>query len=57
MATVQFVAELLSSHVLRWAGKGGHVGKEKMRTEFWWKKLMLRDNFEDLDVDGNIILG
>ena len=27
-----------------------------MHIEFWWRKLMLRDNFEDLDVDGNIIL-
>ena len=53
---VHFVAELLSAHVLRWAGNVGHVGKEEMRTEFWWRKLMLTDSFEDLDVDGNIIL-
>jgi hypothetical protein len=56
MVTVQFVAELLPSHVLRWAGNVGHGGKEVMHAEFWWKKLILRDNFEDLDVDGNIIL-
>ena len=36
----------MSSHVLRWAGNVGHVGKEEMLTEFWWRKLMLRDNFE-----------
>jgi hypothetical protein len=56
MVTVNFIAELLFSHVLRRAGNVGHVGKEEMHTEFWWRKLMLRDNFEDLDVNGNVIL-
>jgi hypothetical protein len=56
MVTVQFVAELLFSLVLSWVGIVGHVGKEEMHTEFWWRKLMLRDHFEDLDVDGNIVL-
>ena len=54
--TVQFVAELLFSHVLRRAGNVGHVGKEEMHAEFWWRKVMLRDKFEELDVDGNVIL-
>jgi hypothetical protein len=56
VVTVRFVAELLFSHVLRWAGNVGHVGKEEMLTEFWWRKLILRNNFEDLNVDRNIIL-
>ena len=46
MVTVQFVAELLSSHVLRWAGNVEHLGKEDVHTEFWWRKLMLRDNLK-----------
>jgi hypothetical protein len=47
---------VFSSHVLRWAGNVGRVGKEEMYTGFWWRKSMLRDNFEVLNVDGHIIL-
>jgi hypothetical protein len=55
MVTVQFVAEPFILHVLRWAGNVGSVGKEEMHTGILWRKLILRDNFEDLGVDGNII--
>ena len=27
-----------------------------MHTEFWWRNLRIRDNLEDRDVDGRIIV-
>jgi hypothetical protein len=34
-----------------------HVwGREELHIGFWWENLRERDNLEDIDVDGRIIL-
>ena len=37
-------------------GACGTYGGEEMYTGFWWGDLRERDQLEDLDVDGRIIL-
>jgi len=44
--------------ILGWDGRVmWHVcGRTVMHTEFWWGNLKYRDYFEDVEVDGRIIL-
>jgi hypothetical protein len=47
---------MTKSKRMRWAGHVARMEKEEVHTGFWWKDLRLTDHFEDLDVDGKIIL-
>jgi hypothetical protein len=31
-------------------------GRRELHTGFWWENLVERDNFEELGIDGRIIL-
>jgi len=37
-------------------GHVAHMGREEVHTRFWWGNLRERDHFEDLGIDGGIIL-
>jgi hypothetical protein len=37
-------------------GACGIWGRNEMHTGFWWVNLKERDNFQDLGVDGSMIL-
>jgi len=39
-----------------WAGREALMGRARVYTEFWWGNLRERDNLEDPDIDGRIIL-
>jgi hypothetical protein len=41
---------------MRWIGKTAHMAEERMRTDFWWVKLKVRDHLEDARVEGMMIL-
>jgi hypothetical protein len=41
---------------MRWAGHVVRVGKGEANTGFWLGNLRARDNFENLNADGRIIL-
>jgi hypothetical protein len=41
---------------MRWAKHVAHKGTGVLHTGFWWGNLIERDHFEDVDVDGRIIL-
>jgi hypothetical protein len=40
----------------RMVGACGIWGRNEMHTGFWWVNLKKRENLEDQDVDGSIIL-
>ena len=39
-----------------WAGSLARMGTEEVYVGFWWGDLMEKDHFEDLGIDGRIIL-
>ena len=41
---------------MRWAGHIAHMGGGEVQTGFWWGNLRERDDLEDPDADGRIIL-
>jgi hypothetical protein len=43
------------SHYL-FLGRVAHIGRKEMHIEFWLEKLKERENMEELEVDGNVIL-
>jgi len=46
--------------VIKYSGMGGVCGtdrwKRDMQTDFWWTKLKGRNHFEEISLDGSIIL-
>jgi hypothetical protein len=47
---------MIKSRKMRWAGHVGRMGRRKMHTWFWWKSWKERGHWEEVDVDGWIIL-
>jgi len=42
---------------MRWAGEVAYMGgRGEVHTGFWWGNLTERDHFEDLGMDGRIIV-
>jgi hypothetical protein len=41
---------------MRWAEHVARIGRREVYTGFWWGNLRERDNSEDPDVNGRIIL-
>jgi len=41
---------------MRWVGHVARMGRGEVHIGFWWEELIKRDHFEDLGVDGRMIL-
>ena len=41
---------------MSWAGHVAQMGQGEVHKGFWWGYLRERDHFEDLGVDGRIVL-
>jgi hypothetical protein len=50
------IIRVIKSRKMRWAGHVARVGRGEVHTRFWWGELIKRENFEDLGLDGRIIL-
>jgi len=46
----------MKSSRMRWAGHVARIGRRELHTGFWWGNLRERDHWEDVGVDGRIIL-
>ena len=47
---------VVKSRRMRWAGHVARMGRGEGCTGFWWGNLRERDQWEDPDADGRIIL-
>jgi hypothetical protein len=47
---------MVKSRRMRWAGNVAQMGRGEVFTGFWWGNLRERDDWQDPDVDGVIIL-
>ena len=52
----QFIVQVMKSSRMRWAGHVARIGRRELHTGFWWGNLRERDHWEDLGIDGRIIL-
>jgi len=50
------IVRVKKSGRMRWAGHVARMGKREGRTGFWCGDLMERDHFEELEVNGRVIL-
>jgi hypothetical protein len=50
------VIRVTKSRRVRLVGRVAHEGREEVHTQFWWGNLRGRDHFENLGVNGEIIL-
>jgi hypothetical protein len=50
------IVKVIKSRRMRWAGHVACMGRKEMFTGFWLGGLKRRDNWEDLDIGGRIIL-
>jgi hypothetical protein len=50
------IIHVLKSRRQRWAGHVARTGRGEMHTGFWWGNLREGDYFEEVGVDGRIIL-
>jgi hypothetical protein len=50
------IIKMIRSWRMRWAGYVATMGRRGMHVGFWWESQKKRDNQEDLDVGGRIIL-
>jgi len=46
----------MKSSRMRWAGHVARIGRRELRTGFWWGNLREGDHWEDVGLDGRIIL-
>jgi hypothetical protein len=51
------IVRVITSRRMRWAGHVARMGKERGCIGSWWVNQRERDHWEDLHVDGWIILG
>jgi len=51
------IVGVINSRRIRWAGHVARMGEEKGNTGSWWGNRSERDHWEDLGIDGWIILG
>jgi len=51
------IVRVIKSRRMRWAGQVARMGEERGRIGSWWGNRRERDHWEDLGVDGWIILG
>ena len=51
------IVRVIKSRRMRWAGHVASMGEERGRIGSWWGNRRERDHWEDLGVDGWIILG
>jgi PAS domain-containing protein len=52
----QFIVQVTKSSRIRWAGHVAPVRRREFHTGFWWENLKERGRWEDLGVDGRLIL-
>ena len=52
----QFIVQVMKSSRIKWAGHVARIGRRDLYTGFWLGNLRERDHWEDLGVDGRIIL-
>jgi hypothetical protein len=50
------ITRMIKSRKMRWPGHVTRMERLEMRTKFWLESLKVRNNSEDLGVDGKIIL-
>jgi hypothetical protein len=41
---------------MKWAKQVARVWEKEVYTGFWWGNLRERDHFEELDIDGSVVL-
>jgi hypothetical protein len=51
-----YIVRLVKSKRLRWSRDAFCMGETKIRTEFWWGKLLESGYLEDREGDGSITL-
>jgi hypothetical protein len=49
------IVRMIESRIMRWAGIYRLWGRGEAYVGFWWGTLSVKDNLEDLDLEGNII--
>jgi hypothetical protein len=50
------IIRMIKSRRIRWAGHVARMGRRGIHTGCYWESHKERDNYEDLDVDGRIVL-
>jgi hypothetical protein len=50
------IFRVIKSRRMRFAKHVARMGRGEVHTGFWWGNLRNRDHFEDLGIDGRIIL-
>jgi len=51
-----YIARMINSRRMRWAGHVALMGRGEAYTGFWWGNLRERDHLGDPDLGGSIIL-
>jgi hypothetical protein len=50
------IIRMIKSRRMRWAGYVARMGSRGMHVGYWWKSQKQRDQWEDQEVGGSIIL-
>ena len=50
------IVRVVKSKRIKWAGHVARMGRGEGCTGFWWRNLWERENWEDPDANGRIIL-
>jgi hypothetical protein len=51
-----FIIIMIKPRRMRWGGYVTSMGRRGMHIGFWWERQKESDHYEDLDVDGRVIL-